>query len=173
LRLARRVSIFLLACFASNAFAKCSIGNSFAEDAITFLKTVKSIKSYTFESAHEGAPIKMGKVIGFQMTYKFTALRLEPQTGEKSSFLFGVDLPSQNFYAYYTDGISEPYPRLLKGSINEKRCTLEFKASESELLEVELLEGNNMNVFSKHKNEQEKGYSIVHQFKLRSSEIVN
>ena len=173
MRFATTIFIFSFACFASNVYAKCSSGNAFAEDAITFLKTLKSIKSYTFESAHEGVPEVMGKVVSFQMTNKFIALSLEPQKGEKSSFLFGVDLPSQNFYAYYTDGISEPYPRLLKGSVNEERCSLEFIASESELLVIELLEGNNMNIFSKHQNEQENGYSIVHKIALRSTEIVN
>lgn len=168
-----RLLIFVSLLWASVVHAQCSIGNKFVDDAIVFLKTIKAVNSFKFHSGFKGGRSSEGTVVSFHMTSKFTAIRLEPTIGGHSSFIFGIDLLTKKFYAYYTDGISKPFPNLIEGVVNPEMCSIQFKANESELLEIELLAGNNMNLYSKKKEGPNQRYTVIHRFDFKSSAPAN
>lgn len=95
--------------------SKCLLGPEFIDSAISFDKTLSSMKSYVVHSGNSDVPAFSGPVTSFPLTNDFTALRLEPEGLSKNAFIFAIDLSNENFYVYYTNGgfraLSELYQR--------------------------------------------------------------
>ncbi|MUH72038.1 hypothetical protein GNP35_05820 [Psychrosphaera haliotis] len=142
--------------------AKCLLEPKFIDAVLNLNKTMKAVKSFEVQSEF---PYE-GSVTKFPITYKFTALRLESKGREKQAFIFAFDLHNESFYVYYTDGISQPYPNLIEGKINLERCSIYFKASEYEVLEVYIRDENKMEIHSQSRDENTHKLSLKQKFVL-------
>mgnify|MGYP006981761068 CR=1 FL=1 len=172
-----KVFVFILfSFFAFPSHSQCTIGTEFIDSAITFSKSLRSVKSFVVYSGHPDVPPFSGDVTSFPLTGKFTALRLEPISpykSEKKSFIFAIDLPTEKFYAYYTNGVSAPHMSLIEGEVMDESCSILFKVSETEELKVKIQGVGNMEIISQVRNDTGKGFTLNQRFEFSSKVYAN
>ncbi|HBY85114.1 MAG TPA: hypothetical protein DEO86_04495 [Colwellia sp.] len=156
--------------------SKCLLGPEFIDSAITFSKSLRSVKSFIVHSGHSDVPPFSGAATSFTLTGKFTALRLEPSApykSEKKAFIFAVDLPTEKFYSYYTNGVSAPHESLIEGKISDQNCSIFFEVSETEELEVKIQGEGNMEVISRVRSNSDKKFALNQRFEFSSKAHAN
>lgn len=154
------------------AQSKCFLGSEFIDSAITFSKSFRAVKSFVVHSGHPDVPSFAGSVTSFPLTGNFTALRLEPLTpykSEKKAFIFAVDLPTKKFYAYYTNGVSEPYENLIKGRVDGESCSIYFGVSETEEFEVKVLGDGDIEIISRGRTDSDQTFTLNQRFVFSSA----
>ena len=162
--------------FTLPAQSKCLLGPEFIDSAITFSKNLRAIKSFIIYSGHPNVPPFSGPATSFALTGKFTALRLEPTEpykSEKKAFIFAVDLPTEKFYTYYTNGVSAPHESLIEGEVNNRNCSIFFNVSDTEELEVKIQDGGNMEVISRMRSDSTKKFTLNQRFEFSSKAYAN
>ena len=172
-----KVLVFIFFSFiALPSQSQCIPGQEFIDSAISFSKSLRLVKSFVVYSGHPDVPPLSGDVTSFPLTGKFTALRLEPITpykSEKKSFIFAVDLPTEKFYAYYTNGVSEPHKSLIEGKFTDENCSILFRVSKTEELKVKLKSEGNMEVISQVKSDSDKKFTLNQRFEFSSRAHAN
>jgi len=156
--------------------SKCLLGSEFVDSAITFTKSLRSVKSFIVHSGSVDVAPFSGAATSFNLTGKFTALRLEPSAPYKSenkAFIFAVDLPTEKFYSYYTNGVSAPHESLIEGKVSHKSCSIYFKVSETEELEVKIKGEGNMEVISRVRSNPAQNFALNQRFEFSSKAYAN
>ena len=98
---------------------------------------------------------------------------ITPYKSEKKSFIFAVDLPTEKFYAYYTNGVSEPHKSLIEGKFTDENCSILFRVSKTEELKVKLKSEGNMEVISQVKSDSDKKFTLNQRFEFSSRAHAN
>ncbi|MDN4501225.1 hypothetical protein QX776_02345 [Alteromonadaceae bacterium BrNp21-10] len=146
------------------------------DSAITFIKSLIAVKSFVAYSGHSDVPPFAGPVTSFPLTDKFTALRLEPLTpykGERNAFIFAVDLTTEKFYMYHTNGVSEPYNSLVEGKVVDEKCSVFFEVSETEELEVKIQGEGDMEIISRGRSDSNKEFTLNQRVEFSSKVHAN
>lgn len=166
------ISLFLLS-IGLPVQSKCLLGPEFINSAISFEKTLSSMKSYVVHSGNSNVPSFSGPVTSFPLTSNFTALRLEPEGLDENAFIFAIDLPNESFYVYYTNGVSEPYTNFIKGKISPENCFIKFKISNTEELLVKVHEEDELEFISQSRTDSSQVFTLSQQFVFSSKEYAN
>jgi len=156
--------------------SKCFLGPEFIDSAITFDNRLRAVKSFISYSDRPGVMEFSGAVTSFPLTGKFTALRLEPSSpfkSERQAFIFAVDLPTEQFYTYFTNGVSEPYKNLIKGRVDRENCSIYFKVSDTEELAIKIHGEDDMEIISRGRIDSDQEFTLNQRFVFSSNEHVN
>ncbi|MBQ4831557.1 hypothetical protein J8L84_19960 [Alteromonas sp. MMG017] len=153
--------------------SRCFLRSEFVNAAISFKKSLSSVKSYIVYSGSSDVTSYSGAVTSFPLTNYFTALRLEPENLEKSAFIFAVDLKNESFYAYYTNGVSKPFPNYTKGKVSLENCSINFDISDTEQLLVKVHEKGEIEIISQSRTNTSEAFSLSQQFIFSSNEYAN
>lgn len=155
------------------AHSQCLLGSDFVDNVTTFYKSLKAVKSFTNQPANLGVPPYIGSVTTFKLTEKFMALRLEPKSTEKKAFIFGIDISEQSFYVYYTNGVTEPYPNMVKGKTDLERCSIYFSVSETEEFEIKIYGEGNLEIISVGRENINQEFRLIQRFNFSPNENLN
>jgi hypothetical protein len=153
--------------------SKCLLGPEFIDSAISFEKSLSSMKSYVVHSGNSNVPSFSGRVTSFPITSNFTALRLEPEDLDKNAFIFAIDLPNESFYVYYTNGVSEPSPNFIKGKVSPENCSINFEISNTEELLVKVHAEGELEIISQSRADSSQAFTLSQQFVFSSNEYAN
>lgn len=164
--LVRSLILFLVLINSIAVNANCLLAPNYVDAAINFQKTLNKLSSF---SVHSEYPYH-GTVESFNMTFKFTTIRLKAKRKETQAFVFARDLMEERFYIYYTDGISAPYPNIIEGKISPEKCSIHFPVSETEILDVFLKEGYAMEIHSLGRDNATEEFKLKQKFVFSSEE---
>ena len=165
--------ILLFLCIGLPVQSKCHLGPEFIDSAISFEKSLSSMKSYVVHSGNSSVPSFSGPVTSFPLTSNFTALRLEPEGLDENAFIFAVDLPNESFYVYHTNGVLEPSPDFIKGKVSSENCSINFEISNTEKLLVKVHAESELEIISQSRADSSQAFTLSQQFVFSSDAYAN